>query len=191
MVSKGTAEQESGITNWQGQPDAGQPHGSTGTTHTDAIAGSSDMTLAERLESLKVGLLGAFVTGLVYILEKVANQWLGLQVPRLATLPGGETGLNLFVCLGSAILAGFLFGVTYRYAIRRDRNSHLGDGAVLAFGLVRGLALVEGRLPFHSEVLPAVVLVVESILLFAVARFILDGAFHHGWIKPFPANELG
>ena len=81
-------------------------------------------------------------------------------------------------------ISGFLFGVTYRYVIRDDRNSHLNDGAVLAFGLVRGLALVENSL-ILSELLSVGLLVVQSIICFALARAILDLAIAYKLIKPF------
>ena len=89
--------------------------------------------------------------------------------------------------------SGFLFGVTYRYVIRRDRNPHLNSGAVLAFGLVRGLAQVDttlgGVLDGTTSVLTLVVMVLESIVLFAVAGRMLDWAMARDWIKPFEGDQ--
>ncbi|MDJ0636429.1 MAG: hypothetical protein QNJ34_24845, partial [Xenococcaceae cyanobacterium MO_188.B29] len=82
---------------------------------------------------------------------------------------------------GIAWISGFLFGVTYRYIIRGDRNSHLNDGAVLAFGLVRGLALLEETTVLSS----GSILLIESVICFALARLSLDLALKYKLIKPF------
>jgi hypothetical protein len=66
--------------------------------------------------------------------------------------------------------------MTYRYIIRTDRNHHLKSGAVLAFGLVRGLAQVEVTDFALDRLLLNGVLVVESLLVFAIARYALDYA---------------
>ena len=84
--------------------------------------------------------------------------------------------------MGIAI-AGFLFGVTYRYIIRGDRNSHLNDGAVLAFGLVRGLASIENKVITFDWSM--VILVIQSLICFAIARWLLDLAMAKKLIKPF------
>ncbi|NJN88715.1 MAG: hypothetical protein HC881_23575, partial [Leptolyngbyaceae cyanobacterium SL_7_1] len=42
-----------------------------------------------------------------------------------------------------ALATGFLFGVSYRYIVRQDENSHLKSGAILAFGIIRGLAQID------------------------------------------------
>jgi hypothetical protein len=75
--------------------------------------------------------------------------------------------------------------VTYRYIIRDDVNPHLKSGAVFAFGLVRGLAQVEVGLSNPNSVVPVVVMASESILMFAVARVLLDAAIARHWVKPF------
>jgi len=110
----------------------------------------------------------------------------------LAGLQVRAIDLN-FAFKGSiALLAGFLFGVTYRYGIRRDTNPQLKSGVVLAFGLVRafgqldaGLLFEAGKMPALQELLPFVVRSVESVLLFAIAGFFLDWAIGRSWIKPF------
>ena len=55
---------------------------------------------------------------------------------------------------------------------------------MLAFGLVRGLALVEGNLAL-SELLSLSILVMQSIICFAIARFTIDLAISRKLIKPF------
>jgi len=153
----------------------------------------SSFSAAERLESLKAGAVAAFGVfwgfGAIAIVNSLilAQRWdflAGLQVRAI--------DLN-FAFKGSiALLAGFLFGVTYRYGIRRDTNPQLKSGVVLAFGLVRafgqldaGLLFEAGKMPALQELLPFVVRSVESVLLFAIAGFVLDWAIGRSWIKPF------
>ena len=82
-----------------------------------------------------------------------------------------------------ALISGFLFGVTYRYIIRQDQNSHLKSGAVLAFALIRGLAWVDAMDWSLSEILGLVLPVGESVVLFAIAQLALDQALQKGLIK--------
>ncbi|HEY9820085.1 MAG TPA: hypothetical protein V6D35_04805, partial [Candidatus Sericytochromatia bacterium] len=103
---------------------------------------SLDMTTAERIESLKAGILTALSFTLAYSIALVGNSLVLAQFEELAALQI-PTPVNLLVKVAVAGLSGFLFGVTYRYVIRDDENPHLKSGAVLAFGLVRGLALLE------------------------------------------------
>ena len=135
--------------------------------------------VTERIESVKAGVLGAGAFTIVELVISIANSVVGVKfVPIL--LVSGEMLVQLII----GAVSGFLFGVTYRYVIRDDRNSHLNDGAVLAFGLVRGLALIEQNLAL-LEWLSGLLLVVQSIIGFAIARFILDLAMARKLIKPF------
>ena len=153
--------------------------------------------VTERIESVKAGVVGA---GAFAIAELVISMAIGFAGARSAmrsesfraialTLARESnfillvSGDNLLVQLAIGAVSGFLFGVTYRYIIRDDRNSHLNDGAVLAFGLVRGLALIEQNL--LSELLSGLLLVAQSIICFAIARLILDLAIARYLIKPF------
>ena len=139
---------------------------------------------AERIESLKAGTLAAFCLFLVYGVATLGNQMiLARQFPLLARLEIFSS-LNLLISGAIAWFSGFLFGVTYRYAVRTDQNSHLGDGVVFAFGLVRGLAQAEAGLNCPNALWSGAVLGVESIVLFAFARFILDWAIANAWVKP-------
>jgi hypothetical protein len=92
-------------------------------------------------------------------------------------------GLNAAFKLGIAGMSGFLFAVTYRYIVRNDDNSHLKDGAVLAFGIIRCLALLEGNPRWQEEIYAAIVLSGESILGFALVRLCLDWIIAKGWLK--------
>jgi len=124
---------------------------------------------AERIESVKVGILGGLSFCLGYGVFFLVN-WAFFPV---------ETNL-LPVKLIIALVTGFLFGVTYRYVVRDDQNPFLKDGVVLAFALVRGLAPVEIA---HNLTWILLILVIESIFCFTVARFTLDLAFYRNWLK--------
>lgn len=131
----------------------------------------------ERVESLKAGLLAAGSVALIFPLIALLNDFL---VSRYPSVP-----MNYWMSSAIALLAGFLFGVTYRYIVRQDENSHLKSGAVLAFGLVRGLAQVEMGIANQIAWIPMVSFAIESILLFAIARFVLDWGISLGWVQRF------
>ena len=140
---------------------------------------------AERIESLKAGIFAAFSLFLAYGITTLGNDLiLAHQFTTLASLQI-TSPLNLLISGAIACFSGFLFGVTYRYIIRTDQNSHLKEGAVLAFGLVRGLAQVDIGIKTDNTFWSLGVLVAESILLFAIARFTLDTAIYLRWVKPF------
>ena len=131
----------------------------------------------ERIESIKAGSLGGITTGSVYALTMVLERLL------LTGYSGSLLGAGLKVAV--AIVSGFLFGVTYRYIIRTDRNAHLNSGAVLAFGLVRGLAQLDVD---EFELLQIWVdgfIVVKSVVMFAISRYTIDYALNASWILPF------
>jgi hypothetical protein len=149
------------------------------------------MLQAERIESLKAGIVAAAAMG-VALAGILGLGW---------SLPIGTGPTSIWWLEGaSALIAGFLFGITYRYIVRQDQNSHLKSGAILAFGLVRGLAqispmIAEGLRPIDGPLLLDSVLlldvgrcgliVLESIVLFATAQLALDQALHRGWVQPF------
>lgn len=149
-----------------------------------SVRTDSTTSLAERIESVKAGGVGALAAGLTYLSLVVLH----FQLHNFPALAQAADRLSLLICAGVALASGFLFGITYRYIIREDNNPHLKSGAVLAFGLVRGLAQVDVGLNLWSVVLPFVLVTAESIFLFAIARFTLDWALHQGWIKPFRSN---
>lgn len=82
-------------------------------------------------------------------------------------------------------MCGLQFGLTYRYVIRSDANFQLKLGAVLAFGLVRGLTQLDIELNTPSFVLPLVVMAGESIACFALATIAIELAIGQGWVKTF------
>jgi hypothetical protein len=135
----------------------------------------------ERIESVKAGSLGGIATGIAY------GIFIGIE--RSLSMGYSLPLVNMAVELAMAISSGFLFGVTYRYIIRTDRNDHLNSGAVLAFGLVRGLAKLNVRELDLDRMWFNGVVVAENMLLFAVARYILDYALTARWISPFKGGE--
>lgn len=136
--------------------------------------------VTERIESVKAGIFASAVFGFMDVLVILVNHSLrniGIdwQLWQITSIT------DLAFRLAIAISTGFLFGVTYRYIIRNDRNNHLQEGAILAFGLVRGLALIEG-----TAMTPLWLLLIgESIGCFAIASFGLNTAMKFKLIKPF------
>ncbi len=131
----------------------------------------------ERIESVKAGSLGGITAGLSY------GSIVMVEASILPEYLGSLISLGLEAAI--SIVTGFLFGVTYRYIIRTDRNDHLNSGAVLAFGLVRGLAQIDVSKFELSQIWLDGLVVSKSILLFSIARYLLDRALVAGWILPF------
>ena len=97
----------------------------------------------ERIESVKAGLLTAMAFTFADLIAILLNNFIFARWDMELSLLQVTSQLDSLITIASALVSGFLFGVTYRYIIRNDRNSHLKDGAVIAFGLVRGLAFLE------------------------------------------------
>lgn len=133
--------------------------------------------MQERLESLRSGISSGVLASLL---------WGALQIPLLGGVQGARfSPLVLLLTVGIAGFSGFLFGVTYRYIIRRDQNPHLKSGAVGAFALVRGLSQVEPLL-LTQRWWGALLLVGQNFLLFFLLRLSLDWAIDRGLIQRFP-----
>ena len=139
----------------------------------------------ERIESLKAGSLGGIAVGMGYCLLLAVTRFAVLESARFSFRATEPTIVSIGLECALAIISGFLFGVTYRYIIRIDRNDHLNTGAVLAFGLVRGLAQLDvGEFELSHIWLDGLILV-KSILLFSIARYSIDSALARSWILPF------
>lgn len=174
--------------------------------------------MQERLESVKAGVIGSLSVGSAFLVTTVVNglllkqyfpilnihqgssidlQIINLQISQISQIINSQINsqINLQINLQfilSAVIAGFsgfLFGVTYRYIIRVDKNSHLKSGAVFAFGLVRGLTQIEFAGSFNNAILPGLILAAESIFWFALAVTFLDLAISLTWLKPFIGNR--
>ncbi|QLE59553.1 hypothetical protein FD725_27040 [Nostoc sp. TCL26-01] len=144
--------------------------------------------MVERLESLKAGLIGGLAVVFAFLISSFVNTLLlAKYFPALVSTPIDVHWRWLF----SGVVAGFsglLFGVTYRYVIRSDQNPQLKTGAVMAFGLVRGLTQIELGWNANNSVLPFFVLAGESIFWFVMAAIALDVAIQIGWVNPFPSR---
>ncbi len=132
------------------------------------------ITLTERLESLKVGLLGAVGFTSIYLFFLCLHYFF-LQQPT--------SFLATWIQIGVAALSGFLFAVTYRYVIRNDKNPHLKDGAVAAFSLVRGLVPLQSASALTAGTLELCLFLGESFVCFLMTRYLLDLAFERRLIK--------
>ena len=135
----------------------------------------------ERIESFKAGMIAAIFFVFANFSMALFNTYVLLNLGGQFRFLNLSWGINLLIQGGIAWISGFLFGVTYRYIIRGDRNSHLNDGAVLAFGFVRGLVFLEENTIIWS----GSVLLIESVICFAIARLSLDFALRYKLIKPF------
>jgi hypothetical protein len=143
----------------------------------------------ERIESVKAGSLSGIAAGMSYCLIMTVDKFLlGGYSKSIVSLGLEVSFAQCRLCL-IAIVTGFLFGVTYRYIIRTDRNDHLNAGAVLAFGLVRGLAQVDVSEFELSRIWMDGLIVGKSILLFAIARYALDYSLAKGWVLSFAQHS--
>jgi hypothetical protein len=143
--------------------------------------------LAERIESVKAATLSGLSIFALFVTTTLINNLLLGQYFALLN-PLQEVDIHDYRFLISAAIAsfcGFLFGVTYRYIIRTDKNPQLKAGGVMAFGLIRGLTQIEMGFTVTNNVFPFIVLTGESILYFGVAALVLDIALQRGWVKPF------
>ncbi len=129
----------------------------------------------ERIESIKAGILGMSSFTFCHCFFLVIKGHLTLF---------WFFSPDLIFKILIALITGGLFGLTYRYIIRGEDNTHLKDGAVLAFGLVRGLASLESTPHFLETWQQSSLILGESCLCFFIARLTLDWAFMQGWVSP-------
>ncbi|MEO0870198.1 MAG: hypothetical protein AAFY17_17560 [Cyanobacteria bacterium J06642_11] len=132
----------------------------------------------ERIESIKAGGIAA-LTGTV----------LGVG---LTALHADLSDFNACILRVAVItVSAFLFGVTFRYIVRKDTNPHLRSGAVGAFALTRSLGQLEGLPASHfamTEVMSLALPIVESFGLFMGVRLILDWGLQRRWLQPFESE---
>ncbi|XP_076909621.1 uncharacterized protein LOC143566965 [Bidens hawaiensis] len=133
----------------------------------------------ERFESIKAASISAIVgtlAGLPVSLTQAANTS-ELILPSVITL-----------------ISCALFGVTFRYAVRRDLdNFQLKTGTSGAFAFVKGLATLGGGPPMELDVgsvsshaFTGAVYVSENLLIFLFAAVGLDFCIKLGILSPFP-----
>lgn len=141
--------------------------------------------MAERLESLKAGIVGGFSLFFIFAITNLLNTLVLAKYFQTLVSLQSDVNWHLLVSGAIAIFSGLLFGVTYRYIIRSDQNPQLKAGGVLAFGLVRGLTQIELGWNSHSTIWPFLVLAAESLLWFALGAIALNIAIKLRWVKPF------
>lgn len=145
------------------------------------------MLWRERLNSLKAGLTGGLAATIAFLITTGMSQlisqngsiwipdWLHGGVLQLSSMSHWQDG-------AIALISGFLFGITYRYAIRSDANPQLKMGVVTAFGLVRGLAHIE-HLWTENSIGSLIVLLSGSMVMFAIAQLVIDLSLRQGWLE--------
>jgi hypothetical protein len=119
-------------------------------------------------------------------------QLVGLQAAAVSTLAGtlaslpfslvvdGGWGLGTLLSQGGIVLSCLLFGVTYRYIIRRD----LGIGQIDATQ-----ALVGFPETGIDKVLTAALEAGESMIIFAFAALAVDYCLRERLVSPFPSQK--
>lgn len=134
-------------------------------------------------------------------LESVKAASAAALVGTVAGLPFSFTQVNnsseLILPLAITFISCALFGVTFRYAIRRDLdNGHLKTGAPAAFGVVKGLAMLDGGKPLElntdslvSHAFDGAVYVSENLFVFLSAAIALDYLFKTRLLSPFPIKK--
>ncbi|MGF1604054.1 MAG: hypothetical protein ACFCU8_18970 [Thermosynechococcaceae cyanobacterium] len=137
----------------------------------------------ERLESVKAACFSTVAVGLTFALLTVFNQLVASAIPSLWVLQMQGVNLQGAGSGAIALISGYLFGMNYRYTVRTDLNPHLGSGVVMTFGLIRGLAQLDVGLMAQGVIWPFIVLALESVFLFAIARLVLDLVFRLGWVQ--------
>ncbi|NWF58386.1 MAG: hypothetical protein HXY43_03485 [Fischerella sp.] len=150
---------------------------------------TSNDLMAERLESLKGGIIAGFCLFLAFLITYLFHSLVLVKYfPILSSLQTEPLNWYWWLSCAIATFSGSLFGVTYRYIIRQDKNPQLQAGGVLAFGLIRGLTQVDIGVACADTIVPFIVLGLESVLWFAMAAIALNLAMQVGWLKPFSSN---
>ncbi|OMP02837.1 hypothetical protein COLO4_10787 [Corchorus olitorius] len=133
----------------------------------------------ERLESVKAALISAVVGTIA-----------GLPI----SLTQVSSSTQLLLPLSVNFISCALFGVTFRYAVRRDLdNIQLKTGTSAAFGFVKGLGTLSGGPPleldpgsFFSHAFDGALYVSQNLLIFLFAAVGLDFCFKMRILSPFP-----
>lgn len=141
-------------------------------------------------------------------IDKDKERWQSIKAASVSALVGTVAGLpfsftqvasisELILPLGVAFASCALFGVTFRYTMRRDLdNVQLKTGAPAAFGVVKGLATLDGGNPlelnagsFVSHAFDGAIYVSQSLFVFLSAAVALDYCFKTGLLSPFPIKK--
>ncbi|KAL9249702.1 hypothetical protein AKJ16_DCAP01158 [Drosera capensis] len=149
---------------------------------TAVTEGSEINRDGERWESVRAASISAIVGTLA-----------GLPISASLVTSGSELLLPLAVTFVSCAL----FGVTFRYAVRRDLdNIQLKTGTAAAFGLVKGLGTLNGGPAlelninsFTSHAVDGALLAAQNVFIFIFAAVALDFCFKMRLLSPFPMRR--
>ncbi|XAR55182.1 hypothetical protein NMG60_11030602 [Bertholletia excelsa] len=136
------------------------------------------------------------------------ERWESVKAASISAIVGSVAGLpislaqvttssQLILPLSITFVSCALFGVTFRYATRRDLdNFQLKTGTAAAFGFVKGLGTLDGGPPleleagsFLSHAFNGAVYVCENLFVFAFAAVALDICYKLRIISPFPIRK--
>ncbi|KAK9122236.1 hypothetical protein Syun_019853 [Stephania yunnanensis] len=110
---------------------------------------------------------------------------------------GATSSEQLILPLAITFVSCALFGVTFRYTIRRDLdNIQLKSGTSAAFGIVKGLAALGAGPPLElnnaslwSHLVDGATLMSENLFVFLFAAVALDYCFKMRLLSPFPIKR--
>ncbi|THG12487.1 uncharacterized protein LOC114276651 [Camellia sinensis] len=134
-------------------------------------------------------------------LESIKAASISALVGSLAGLPIFFTQVTdisqLILPLATTFISCALFGVTFRYAVRRDLdNFQLKTGTCAAFAFVKGVGTVDGGPPleleigsFLSHALIGAAYISENLLIFLFAAVALDFCYKMRVLSPFPIKK--
>ena len=153
---------------------------------------SEHLSVADRIESFKAGFLGLIASVFVFFAIAILHHFLqnSLTVQLISSFELGNPFI-LLIKLSMIGFSGFLFAVTYRYIVRRDRNSHLKSGAILAFACIRSFGTIERDLsaltllPLTQMAFAIAILLLENLTWLAIVQSILETAIQNKWIAAF------
>ena len=153
---------------------------------------SKHLSVADRIESFKAGFLGAIASVFAFFAIAILHHFLqnSLTVQLISSFELGNPFI-LLIKLSMIGFSGFLFAVTYRYIVRRDRNSHLKSGAILAFACIRSFGTIERDLsaltllPLTQMAFAIAILLLENLTWLEIVQSILETAIQNKWIAAF------
>jgi len=153
---------------------------------------SEHLSVADRIESFKAGFLGVIASVFAFFVIALLHHFLQnfLTGQLISSFELGNPFI-LLIKLSMIGFSGFLFAVTYRYIVRRDRNSHLKSGAILAFACIRSFGTIEPDLstltllPLTQMAFAIAILLLENIAWLAIVQSILETAIQNKWIAAF------
>ena len=164
---------------------------STALTNTaDSEPQTSRDQFADRIDSVKAAAIAAVGGSFIYL------PFAGIKGALNSFDAQWEFNTDMLA------LSLALFGITYRYAIRKDENPNLKQGVVGAFAITRTVSNIHVPTdqcsslpldcgpPFHYFNWDMITQggdgFIESLIAFGAAAFVLERSFSRGWLSKFP-----